>query len=1072
MGGMASVFWKNSQELQKYQLRTLRALLRSIWHRSAFYRELYANHGIREADIDHLTVSDLPLVSKQTLRDNFDSAVTDSRLKKTLLEAWIREDHSPAEDFLDEFIIVHTSGTSGYRAISPCDRTGYQAMTGIMAGHLPPPRARKTRIAIYRGSHGNFNSTVSAARLPKSVYDVFHLSLLEPTQQVIERLNAFQPDRLEGHSSSVTLLAEHACKGTLRIRPEQILVSGDALTENMERIVKSAWDVPLFVLYTCSESFCLAVRYPGQGNEMTVLDDLNIVEVLGDNDRPVSPGDQGRIVITNLFNHTLPILRYELGDYAVRAGYRSDSPFSRIRHLIGRQSENLPVLLRDGTEDALNPLILHEFCETGPQNEYRVSGLEYVQFISKRPDLVEIQYTSAASIDAAVRAEFQRLLDKAGAARTRFDVRRVANIAPNPQTGKRQLVRFENARPVLVRTPQAEPSPSVEVPAAPVGVYTAFPIDASERSIPERFAEQVGKHPDRLAVKADGQEWTYDDLNRLSNQVARRLIDAAGAGAEPVALFFENGASVMAAILGVLKAGKFYVPLDTAYPAPRIASILTEAGAKIFLTDKKNLAAARAVAGGLACVVDIEALPDDIGGADLETEIGPEAFALMIYTSGSTGQPKGVTHNHRNILHNTLTYTDDVRISPNDRIALLRQVSVLGASRQIFGALLNGASLFPYDVRQQGTAGLASWLNAEKITDCFFSGPLFRHFLETLTGREEFPALRQIELGSDAVRKQDVERYQKVFSPRCVLMNGLSSTEAGTVRRYFIRNDTQIPTATVPVGYPVADMDILLVDENGQPVPSGEVGEIVVRSRYLSPGYWQKSDLTEAAFSEEPGDGGKRLYRTGDLGRLWPDGLLEHLGRKDSRVKIRGYRVELSEVEQALLDLAIIKDAVVTAWKDDGDSRLAAYLVPARSAAPSAGELRRALRKTLPEHMIPSAFVVLDALPLSPNGKLDRKALPAPDSARQRLEAEAVPPRTPIERVLSEIWTEILGLDSVGVSDHFLDLGGDSLRAGQIISRVNKTYGMTLPFRDFFEQPTIESLALLVLKAEIDLMNT
>src|SRR4030095_13801410 len=419
IGGTDPVFGKTTQELRKYQLRTLRALLRSIWHRSAFYRDLYRSHGLREADIDHLTVNDLPFVSKQTLTDNFDSAVTDSRLKKTLLEEWIGEGHSPAEDFLDEFIIVHSSGTSGYRAISPCDRTGYQVMTSVIAGHLPPPtRSRKTRIAIYRGSHVLFGSTVSAARLPKAVYDVLQLSLLEPTQQVVERLNAFQPDRLDGHASSVALLAEHARKGTLRIRPEQIVVTGDALTKNMERIVKSAWDVPLFVLYTCSESYCLAVRHPGQGNEMTVLDDLNMVEVLGDEDRPVSLGNQGRVVITNLYNHTLPILRYELRDYAIRADHRSGSPFSRIRHLIGRQNDNLPVVLQDGTEDALNPFILHEFCETGPQNEYRVSGLEYVQFISKRPDQIEIQYTSAANIDAAVRAEFQRLLHKAGAPRT------------------------------------------------------------------------------------------------------------------------------------------------------------------------------------------------------------------------------------------------------------------------------------------------------------------------------------------------------------------------------------------------------------------------------------------------------------------------------------------------------------------------------------------------------------------------------------------------------------------------------------------------------------------------------
>ena len=495
--------------------------------------------------------------------------------------------HGASEDFLGEFVIVHSSGTSGYRAFFPCDRPGYNVMTSIMAAHFSSRRNEtvRTKIAIYRGSHGNFGSAISALRMPKFVYDILLLSLLEPTQRIIDQLNVFQPDRLDGHASSVALLADHARQGKLRIRPEQIIVSGDSLTGNMERLIKNAWDAPVSVIYTCSESFGLASRKPGQGNEMTVLDDLNILEVLGDDDQPVWPGHKGRVVITNLYNYALPILRYELGDYVVRASDHSDSPFTRIQHLVGRESDRLPVTLDDGTEDALNPLILHEFCETGLQNEYCVSGIEDVQFISRRPDQVEIQYTSAENIDTEVRGEFQRLLDKAGATRTRFDVIRVANIAPSLQTGKHQLVRVEKAHPILFRTSQPQTFPSIELSVGPDSANETFPIDATQQSIPEYFEQQVKKYADRLAVKTATQEMTYDDLNRVANRVAHTLLDAAGAGPQAVALLCEQSTSLIGAIFGVLKAGKFYVPLDTASPVTRNGSIVADAGAKNY-TDR------------------------------------------------------------------------------------------------------------------------------------------------------------------------------------------------------------------------------------------------------------------------------------------------------------------------------------------------------------------------------------------------------------------------------------------------------------------------------------------------------
>jgi len=251
------------------------------------------------------------------------------------------------------------------------------------------------------------------------------------------------------------------------------------------------------------------------------------------------------------------------------------------------------------------------------------------------------------------------------------------------------------------------------------------------------------------------------------------------------------------------------------------------------------------------------------------------------------------------------------------------------------------------------------------------------------------------------VRKNDVERFQKHFSSQCLLVNGLSSTETGTFRKFFINNETEISTSTVPVGYPVEDMEVLLLDEDGKEVEPGQVGEIAVKSRYLALGYWNRPDLTEAVFSDDPDGEGTRIYRIRDLGRMSHDGLLEHLGRKDFQVKIRGYRVETSEVEKALLELEDIKDTVVIAREDrPGDPRLVGYIVPANRPVPTVSALRRALSNSLPEHMIPSAFVMLDTIPLNPNGKVDRQAFPVPDQSRPDLMESFVAPRTPTEEGL------------------------------------------------------------------------
>jgi len=337
-----------------------------------------------------------------------------------------------------------------------------------------------------------------------------------------------------------------------------------------------------------------------------------------------------------------------------------------------------------------------------------------------------------------------------------------------------------------------------------------------------------------------------------------------------------------------------------------------------------------------------------------------DTLTWILYTSGSTGQPTGVVQNHRNVLHFMMNHTNGLHICSEDRLALLHSCSVNAANHDIFTALLNGASLHPLDIKEEGVADLANWLIGQEITYCHVVPTLFRHLVDTLTGAERFPKLRLIRLGAEPARARDVELYKQHFSRGCILVNRLGHSETGTLLWYFIDRETRIDGPTVPVGYGVEDNEILLLDEAGVEVGLNGIGEIAVRSRYLSPGYWRRPDLTRAAFQPDPEGGDERLYWTGDLGRMLPDGCLVHVGRKDSQVRIRGHRIELDEIEIALLDLDAINEAVVVAAEDrSGDQRLVAYIVPRGRPAPTVTTLRSALAERLPDYMIPSAFVTL-----------------------------------------------------------------------------------------------------------------
>jgi amino acid adenylation domain-containing protein len=604
--------------------------------------------------------------------------------------------------------------------------------------------------------------------------------------------------------------------------------------------------------------------------------------------------------------------------------------------------------------------------------------------------------------------------------------------------------------------------------------FIEFKREDVEQSIPARFEQQIRMHPDRIAVKTRTTELTYEALNKAANRVARAIVAQVETEDKPVALLFEQGSEAIAALMGVLKTGKIYVPLDPSLPRPRLSYMLEDSQANVMVTNTQHVVLARQLAGDGCRLLNIDALDASLSVENLDLSISPDTLAVILYTSGSTGQPKGVIHSHRNVMHLIMTYTNIFGICADDRFSLLFPWSVNAALRDIFGALLNGATVFPADMKTEWVGNVGGWLMHEGITIWGTAPTIFRHVTSTLTGEEGLPHLRLIVLGGERTRAADIALYKQCFSQDCVLISRLGSTETGNLRFYPVDKQTQIDGDIVPVGYEVEGNEILLLDDDGNDVGCDQPGEIVVKSRYLSRGYWRKPDLTRAAFSPVPGDGDKRLYHTGDLGIMRRDGCLVHLGRKDLVVKIRGNRVDVSEIETQLLELDAVKEVVVTPYEgQDGEPRLVAYVVPTEGSEPTTGAMmRRSLTRSLPHYMIPSAFVVLDKLPLTPNGKVDLRALPAPEVNRPELEHTFIPPRTQTERILVDLWVKELKINKLGVQDNFFELGGQSLTAMRLISEIRHVFHVEIPLQHFFDAPTVAELARIIEQRKLNQIDS
>lgn len=611
--------------------------------------------------------------------------------------------------------------------------------------------------------------------------------------------------------------------------------------------------------------------------------------------------------------------------------------------------------------------------------------------------------------------------------------------------------------------------------------FTRFEKSDIEQSIPARFAAMVARHADRVAVKSGNVAFTYRELHAAQQAIARSILSTLDARPEPVLILMTQGASLIAAIMGVLSAGKIYVPLKSDTPPDMLARIAADSGARLALAGGGNtLAKARALDG--VETLDIRALIADTSGAPAPapdsplTHIAPDAPAYIYYTSGTTGPAKGVVDSHRNVMHNVMRYTNNLKIGPQDRLSLVQAPSFSGAVSNVFSALLNGASVYPIDLRKTGDEELADLVNREQLT-MFHSVPVIFERLANV-GRA-LPSLHTIRLEGDRATRRHVDLYRAHFAKGCTLAIGLGTTETGLVRQFLITHDTDFAGDAVPIGYAVEDMDVFPLDEDGNRVAPGKTGEIAVRSKYLATGYWNLPDYTAAAFVRDTKGREERTYRTGDLGMIAPDGCLTYFGRKHFDVKLWGRRVNVSAIENTLRGIDGVSDSVVIVREDrPGTQQLIAYWTASEAVAavdgtpaftaPSVTTLRRELARRLPDIPIPSRFVKLDRIPTGPNEKVDRLALPPPGNERPSLDTEFVAPRTAPERTVAACFAEALSMapDQVGMDDDFYDLGGDSMQAITLALLLEERLATRIPSEVFEDAFTAAHIAAHIASGE------
>ncbi|MFZ0477716.1 MAG: non-ribosomal peptide synthetase [Terriglobales bacterium] len=574
------------------------------------------------------------------------------------------------------------------------------------------------------------------------------------------------------------------------------------------------------------------------------------------------------------------------------------------------------------------------------------------------------------------------------------------------------------------------------------------------------FEQEAARRPEAVAVRFENEALTYRELNERANQLAHRLRDL-GVGPEAmVGTVMERSLEMVIALLGILKAGGAFVPLDMNYPAERLAFMASDTKAPVLVVQKQAWERLSGQSWLQAQLVAVDGDTDEIARQSKENPANlssPESLAYVMYTSGSTGRPKGVMVPHRAVVR-LVKNTDYIEFTEQDVFLQFSPVSFDASTLEIWGALLNGGCVAVASPSTKSLEEIGATIRKHGVTTAWLTAGLFNLMVEQRAG--DLKPLRQLLAGGDALSVSHVKQALQSL-PNCRLVNGYGPTEGTTFTCCRTITVEDAEGTSIPIGRPIANTQVYILDANGCPVAVGEEGELYVGGDGVARGYLNQPELTVERFVPNPfgGDSNAKLYRTGDLACYRADGTIEFRGRIDQQIKISGYRIEPGEIEATLTAHPEIKSAVVVARHDGpGQKKLVAYVVP-QNGSYSATELRTYLEQKLPPYMLPSALMTLDVLPLSPNGKLDRDALPLPDAGRAQATDGGSAAKSELEGKIAAVWAKVLRLSEVGLEVNFFDIGGDSLSLLEVHAELQKVVDSEIQVVDLFHYTTVRSLA-------------
>lgn len=571
--------------------------------------------------------------------------------------------------------------------------------------------------------------------------------------------------------------------------------------------------------------------------------------------------------------------------------------------------------------------------------------------------------------------------------------------------------------------------------------FVQFPFRAIFQGIHQRIEEQARSYADKTSISAHGIDYTYAQMNGMANSLAEAILAVKGTKLGQVAILQSNTADLIISLLASLKARKVYVPLDCNFPKERLRAMMSDSDAEVILTDSAHLSLAEELRTNVKQVlINVEEIDRHTDAPDPGVPCDPMDRAYILYTSGTTGKPKGIEFIHRNLLHTTMCLTNELFYSASDRVSWLHSPSFGSSIVDIYNCLTNGGTLYPWDTKTQGFNGMVEWVKENKLTAFHWVPSAFRQFMMTVPEDAVFGDVRIVVMAGETLTKREVEMFRRNFPVGSHLVNQVGTAESYNYHLYRVDHKIPVENANVPGGYPVsADRKVLVLDSSHVEVPTGAEGEIAIKSPYMAAD-WRNEELTRSKFIRMAGDE-TPVYLTGDMGKFDETGCLTHLGRKDFQFKIRGCRVELSEIDQVLLSAPGVEDAITWVQKNRrGEEELVGYVVPRNGGPINQDLIADHLGQHLPVYMIPRHYVRMDVLPMLATGKTDRKALPDPFAGSRAEERTTESRPAPMVAQIISIFEELLRTEEIGAESDFFDEGGDSLLSAVLVHRLDERF--------------------------------